>query len=181
MSKSTLSIILDSSLPTYLQRTIGVPCRLPEAFNFRLSGRTYTATVYASEGMADACIDLVEFDGAEAPNAPEFDAAEFAAKGVLATIKATLGITGPVPPGSPLPAIALAYESEVAAYEACVKAHRNLPPALHSMGITISHPDDPSAYGYVSRATKMLAKYVEYVVEQACKAQTERAEPKVTP
>lgn len=173
MSKSTLSIIVPGPgpIPT---RTVKVPCRPPESFtvHFTAGGQQYGATAYVTDGRV---VDIET-------NEDHREAACDAVDAVWQTIRSALGISGPVPPGSPLPAIALAYEAECAAYDACVKAHSALPRVLHSPALlTPSHPDDAAGYANVSRASKMLAKYVEYVVEQACKAQTERAESKVTP
>ena len=176
MSKSTLSITVPHNYrsihPPYVDvqntRTIEVPSRLPEAFNFKHGGRTLTAEVSWGRRVG-ACIERIEHDGPTPPTADEFSAADAHATSILATIKAALGITGPVPPGSPLPAIALAYEAEVAAYEACVKAHGALPRVLHGLLLALPAPDSEVATGIYSRSAQMLAKYVEHVVEQAAK------------
>ena len=157
MSKSTLSITVPVTPAGVLSRTIEVPCRLPEAFNFTSQGETFTATLH------DWTVFKVEYDGTK--DFVNYDHANSCAGSILATIKAALGITGPVPPGSPLSAIALAYEAEVAAYEACVKAHAALPRELHSPSNLNAHPSEREWSGPVV----MLAKYVEHVVEQAAK------------
>lgn len=162
--KSTLSItVTEVSDSGASHRTIEVPCRLPEAFNFKFAGKTFTALL-SGKSWADVIVSSVETenDGSISP----FDILDVdaTAESILATIKATLGITGPVPPGSPLPAIALAYEAEVAAYEAAVKANRELPRVLAGDVIYWSNPAD----GHTP-SCRMLAKYVEHVVEQAAK------------
>jgi hypothetical protein len=183
MSKSTLSITVVEPIfkgaHTILPRTIEVPCRLPEAFNFKHDGCLFTANLYESaiKGLAVATIKSEDDDGSPFM----FDGTDAVAASILATIKAALGITGPVPPGSPLPAIALAYEAECAAYDSCVKALHYLPPYLWGIGTTGGHPSDETATGVRSNAARLLAKYVEYVVEQASKPQTKRSESKVTP
>lgn len=161
MSKSTLSITVKTKWQTD-ERTIEVPCRLPEAFNFKHGGRTLTAEIYWGN-LSNAGIDRIEHDGPTPPTADEFSAADAFATSILATIKAALGITGPVPPGSPLPAIALAYEAEVAAHEACVKANAAMPRVLHSPSNLNAHPSEREWTGPVV----MLAKYVEHVVQNA--------------
>ena len=182
MSKSTLSITIAESAfqlaPSLATRTVEVPCRLPESFDFEFnaSGSTIKAVAYLSafEFPANAVVGDVE-----QVNGPDVECAELMqerADHVLATIKAALGISGPVPPGSPLPAIALAYEAEVAAYEAGLKAYREAPRTITGLVMYLPDPRDGE-----SNACRLLAKYVEHVVENACKPQTERAESKVTP
>lgn len=159
MSKSTLSITVG--------RTIEVPSRLPEAFNFMFKGVLFTALL--SDMTAKAIVSSVETedeDGVCSDLAAQVDAV---ATSILATIKATLGITGPVPPGSPLPAIALAYEAEVAAYDAAVKALQSLPRVLHSPSLLPNHPSEVTT-DYWSPACMMLSTYIEHVVESAAKA-----------
>lgn len=163
--KSTLSIFVSAPHP----RTIEVPCRLPEAFNFKFKGRTLSVEVDGAL-PEDLYPYRVECDAGPALTADEFSEADAQATAILTTIKATLGITGPVPLGSPLPAIALAYEAECAAYEAAVKAHRELPRLLHSPALLPAHPSDiMGGAGYSSHAVEMLSRYVEHVVEQAAK------------
>ena len=70
MSKSTLSITVPAGFTegaTYtFARTVEVPCRLPEAFNFKFAGKTYTAIARAME--LDAVVrNLV--DGGLSPQA----------------------------------------------------------------------------------------------------------------
>ncbi len=183
MSKSTLPICItenlsDTNTIAFVGRTIEVPCRLPQEFNF-MSGKWLCTALLSGDTFADYIVDSIESEsglGAGCLFPSEFAAADAKANTILATIKATLGITGPVPPGSPLPAIALAYEAECAAYDACVKADASLPNILRGEVILMSHPSDEGVSGVYSRAARMLAKYVEHVVENACKAQTERAE-----
>lgn len=163
MSKSTLGITVktNKNYPAD-ERTIEVPCRLPEAFNFQFKGVLFTALL--SDMTAKATVSSVETedeDGVCSDLSAQVDAV---ATSILATISATLGITGPVPPGSPLPAIALAYEAECAAYDACMNAHGDLPPVLH--GDAMYWTDPSNGLGHAAR---MLAKYVEHVVEQASK------------
>lgn len=167
MSKSTLSIFVAAPHP----RTIEVPCRLPETFNFKFGGRTLTAEISDSSpaGFADSYIYRVGHDGETPPTADEFSAADAHATSILATIKAALGLTGPVPPGSPLRAIALAYEAEVAAFDAQVRAYDALPAIITagSSGLVGSHPADTMSGPESSPAARMLAKYVEHVVQNA--------------
>lgn len=160
MSKSTLTIRTE-----VFNRTIEVPCRLPEAFNFKYDGCLFTANLYESsiKGLAVATIESEDDDGS-----PDmFEGTDAVAESILATIKAALGITGPVPPGSPLPAIALAYEAEVAAYEASLKAFNALPVELVQVGLCGAAPDSEGPMGIRSPAARMLAKYVEHVVQNA--------------
>lgn len=154
--KSTLSITLGSTQPFHAFRTIEVPCRLPEALTvyFGAQGGKFGATAYLSGWKV---VDIETNESAR-------DVAESSVSNALATIKAALGITGPVPPGSPLPAIAIAYEAECAAYDAAVKAHRELPRAISGDVMYWVDPREGS-----SQAARMLAKYVEHVVEQAAK------------
>lgn len=165
MSKPTLSIRIPDHFTegnTHIcGRTIEVPCRLPEAFTVRFAakGSRWGATAYVTDGK----ISDIE------TNEDVRDEAQEAIDAAWLTILATLGITGPVPPGSPLPAIALAYEAEVAAYEASLKAFNALPVELVHVGLCGSHPDSESPTGIYSPAARMLAKYVEHVVEQAAK------------
>lgn len=158
MSKSTLTIRTE-----VFNRTVEVPCRLPEAFNFQFAGWLFTALL-SGKSWADVVVSSVETenDGSISP----FDILDVdaTAESILATIKATLGITGPVPPGSPLPAIALAYEAEVATFNALVKAHRELPRAITGDAMYWTDPNQSEG-----PSSRMLAKYVEYVVEQAAK------------
>lgn len=167
MSKSTLSIFVAAPHP----RTIEVPCRLPEAFNFKFGGRTLTAEISDSSkaGFANSYVYRVEHDGETPPTAEEFTKADVHATAILATIKAALGITGPVPHGSPLPAIALAYEAECAAHDAQCKVLRELPRSIRAPSDVPAHPSDDVSSGFASPAAQMLAKYVEHVVEQAAK------------
>lgn len=164
MSKSTLSITVNRG--PIIKDTIEVPCRLPEAFNFNFAGKTYTA-ILNGHG-AELSIEQVDFDGFT-PQDEEFNEAGANAESILSTIKATLGITGPVPPGSPLPAIALAYEAECAAHAAGLRALGSLPRDIHGLtGIAGNHPSDESPLGTpFSPAARMLAKYVEHVVQNA--------------
>lgn len=170
MSKSTLSIVVPSKhqpFPTGIEtRTIEVPCRLPEAFNFKFGGRTLAVEVDGAL-PEDLYPYRIECDAAPALTAGEFSAADAHATSILATIKAALGITGPVPPGSPLPAIALAYEAEVAAYEASLEAFNALPVELVQIGLCANPPDSEGPSGLYSPACRMLAKYVEHVVQNA--------------
>lgn len=167
MSKSTMSIIVPHHHPP--TRTIEVPCRLPESFNFKFAGKTYTAD------LLDLALVTVEPDGDKEPCTDEYNEAGATAEAILASVKGTLGLilpgfsatTSPV-----LSSIALAYEAEVSAYEAALRAHAALPRVLHSFALL---PTNPAENDY-SPAVLMLRKYVEHVVEQACKAQTERAE-----
>lgn len=171
MSKSTLSISYTTNAGNYSNetRTIEVPCRLPDSFNFKFGGRTLTAEISDSSkaGFANSYVYRVEHDGETPPSAEEFTKAYAHATAILATIKAALGITGPVPPGSPMPAIALAYEAECAAYEASLKAFNALPVALVQVGLCGSAPDSEGPTGIRSPACRMLAKYVEHVFENA--------------
>lgn len=167
MSKSTLSIFVAAPHP----RTIEVPCRLPEAFNFKFGGRTLTAEISDSSpaGFADSYIYRVEHAGETPPTADEFSAADAHATSILATIKAALGITGLVPPGSPLPTIALAYEAECAAHDAQCKVLRDLPFSIKAPSDVPAHPSDDMSIGFASPAARMFTKYVEHVFEQAAK------------
>lgn len=175
MSKSTLTIRTG-----VFNRTVEVPCRLPEAFTFWFHLPGYgkaKATAYLTgfdNLLSGPTVDDVELEvgiGSE-DGIPEMDAV---AGVILGAIKSQLGIYGGDMSATCLPAIALAYEAEVAAYDAAVKAHASLPRVLHSPALVKPHPDDRE-YRYKGDAALMLAKYVEHVVEQACKAQTERAE-----
>ena len=157
MSKSTLSINVWKDAEN--RRTIKVPCHLPEAFNFTSQGETFTATLH------DWTVFKVEYDGTK--DFVNYDHANSCAGSILATIKAALGIVGPVPPDSPLPAIALAYEADVAAWDASVKALQSLPRELQNPSHIPTHPSERQTY--VAGAVAMLAKYVEHVVEQAAK------------
>lgn len=161
MSKSTLRIFLKGGGFT-IDRHVEVPCRLPDSFNFKHGGRTLTAEIYWGN-LSNAGIDRIEHDGPTPPTADEFSAADAFATSILATIKAALGITGPVPPGSPLPAIALAYEAECAAYEAQTEAMKALPMTLRSPALMNAHPSEREWSGPVA----MLAKYVDHVVQNA--------------
>lgn len=166
MSNSTLSIFI----PYPNQRFVEVPCRLPEAFNFKSGGRTYSVEL-SSSNLSAAYVYRVEHDAGPAPTADEFTALNAKAQAVLTTIKATLGITGPVPHGSPLPAIALAYEAEIKAFDAQVRAYNTLPAIITagSEGFVGSHPADNMSGQESSHACRMLAKYVEHVFENAAK------------
>jgi hypothetical protein len=171
MSKSTLSIAIPGNItkPWLSARTVEVPCRLPESFNFKFAGKTYTAD------LLDLALVTVEPDGNEEPCTDEYNEAGATAEAILANVKTHLMILGaPV-----LCAIALAYEAETAAYDAAVRALAALPRVLHSLALLPTHP----AENDYSPAVLMLRKYVEHVVEQACKAQTERteAQAKVAP
>lgn len=170
--KSTLSIIRPGPgpIPT---RTVEVPCRLPEAFTFSAQVPGTGSVKFVAElthglELSDVCLHESEpYNYGDC--SPMLDAAEIRAESILATIKAALGITGPVPPGSPLPALALAYEAEVAAYEASLKAFNALPVEIVQVGLCGSAPDSEGPTGIRSPAARMLAKYVEHVVEQAAK------------
>lgn len=168
MSKSTLEITVWSGPNQNIPRTYYVPCRLPEAFNFRHGGWVFTANLYGDTVNGPA-VSSVETEADDGVSSDHHDGALEAADAILATIKATLGITGPVPPGSPLPAIALAYEAECAAHSAQLRAYAVLPRTACSGSIIPPHPSDEVATGIYSPAARMLAKYVEYVVEQAAK------------
>lgn len=179
MSKSTLSINFVGQLfppdgQLWGTRTAEVPCLIPESFNFKFGGRTLTAEISdtSKAGFADSYVYRVEYDGDAHPTTDEFSAADAHATAILSTIKSTLGITGPVPPGSPLPAIALAYEAECATHAAGLRALDSLPRDIHGLtGIAGNHPSDESPLGTpFSPAARMLAKYVEHVFEQAAKA-----------
>jgi hypothetical protein len=179
MSKSTLSIIVPGPgpIPT---RTVEVPCRLPEAFTFTafLGGKTLPVTAFLTRLDDPRAAAVNEVDG---PGLVE--EIEAIADGVLSNAKAALGIgVGAeylAAANGVLTAIATAYEAEVAAYDAAVKAHAALPRRLHSLALLPAHPSESA----LSRSVLMLAKYVEYIFEEACAAQTERAEAqaKVTP
>lgn len=174
MSKSTLSITIPAHFTegnTYIgKRTIEVPCRLPDSFTFRFkqgenisTGVAYLAGLPKDSLVAD--VELVDGTGSE-DGIPEIDSA---AESILATVKAMLGITGLVSPGSPLPAIALAYEAEVKAFDAQVRAYDALPAIITagSSGLVGSHPADTMSGPESSPAARMLAKYVEHVVQNA--------------
>lgn len=163
MSKFTLSINVWKDAEN--MRTIEVPCRLPEAFNFKHDGCLFTANLYESavKGISVATIESEQDDGSPSM----FDGTDAVAESILATIKAALGITGPVPPGSPLPAIALAYEAELAMYEAHRKVLEAMPRDVYSASANAQHPLDETATGIRSIAARMLAKYVAHVVENA--------------
>jgi hypothetical protein len=173
MSKSTLSIEVRTMNGLFSQnpRTVEVPCRLPDSFNFKFGGRTRTAEISdaSKAGFANSYVCRVEHDGETPPTAEEFTKADAHATAILATIKATLGITGPVPHGSPLTAIALAYEAEVKAFDAQVRAYDALPAIITagSSGLVDLHPADTMSGPESSPAARMLAKYVEYVVQNA--------------
>jgi hypothetical protein len=174
MSKSTLSIIVPVyNDPNIAHRTIEVPCRLPEAFTFWFHLPHYgaaKATAYLSEWELDEMEVTVGLPISEAE-----PIAASAADSLLASVKSVLGLspsTHSVAADVILSAIALAYESEVAAYDAALKAYAALPGYLYSLALAPNHP----AENDYSPAVLMLRKYVEHVVEQACKAQTERAE-----
>lgn len=161
MSKSTLSITVWMNAEVW--RTIEVPCRLPDSFNFKHDGCLFTAEIYGDTKNGPAISRVETEAGSMSPEV--YDEAHGTAGTILTTIKATLGITGPVPPGSPLPAIALAYEAECASFDACTKAHRELPRAITGEAMYWLDPRDGN-----STACRMLAKYVEHVFEQAAKA-----------
>lgn len=165
MSKSTLSIFLKGGGFT-IDRHVEVPCRLPEAFNFKYADETYTADI-KRDHIGIPYLFQVERDDEEVTSEAEAIEAADVAERILSTIKAALGIGGPVPPGSPLPAIALAYEAECAAYEASLKAFNALPVELVQMGLCGSAPDSEGPTGIRSPAARMLAKYVEHVVQNA--------------
>lgn len=173
MSKSTLSITLPAAAyqtsPKMTSRTVEVPCRLPESFNFKFAafGTTLKATAYLSGFDAPAAATVGSVELVQGPDVECEVLMTELAESILATIKAALGITGPVPPGSPLPAIALAYEAECAAYNAFVKAYAAAPPAVRSLGMVPNEPSDETATGIHSPSARLLAKYVEHVVEQA--------------
>lgn len=170
MSKSTLSIAIylgNFPISGKQYRTIEVPCRLPDSFTFWFKQTGYgnaKATALLNDFDEPKAVSIAECEllvgiGNE-DGIPEMDTA---AKSILATIKAALGITGPVPPGSPLPSIALAYEAECAAYDACLSAHASLPRVLSGDAVYWSDPRE----GHSSAAARMLAKYVEHVVQNA--------------
>ena len=60
----------------------------------------------------------------------------------------------------------------MAAYDLAISAHASLPRVLVGDAMYWRAPREDGS----GRAVMMLRKYVEHVVEQACKAQTERAE-----
>jgi hypothetical protein len=180
MSKSTLSITVPHNYrsvhPPYIDvqntRAIEVPCRLPEALTFKVVVPDLKGVQDVTFWLKDGHLALDEFECHSAVVAEDEQAILDAAESILATIKADLA----TPNSAIFTAIALAYEAECAAYDACVKAHAELPRILHGDAMYFA---DPRTDG--GRAERMLAKYVEHVVENACKAQTERAESKVTP
>lgn len=181
MSKSALAVTVPHSYrsvhPPYVDvhttRTIKVPCRLPDSFTFWFKQTGY--------GYAKALALLNDFEEPKATSIAECELAvgldseggihemDAAAERILATAKSTLGLNGPVPPGSPLQSIALAYEAGVAAYDAAVKAHRELPRAISGDAMYWVDPREGN-----SMACRMLAKYVEYVFDQAVKAHEEK-------
>lgn len=188
MSKSTLSIAVPT--PAYpssshmASRTVEVPCRLPEAFDFAFSafGGTIKAVAYLSNWDSPAKAVVGDWEMTSGPDVECADLMTKHSEAILTTVKSVLGLspqTHSVAAAAILAPIALAYEAEVAAYDAAVKAHAALPRVLHSLALL---PTNPAENDY-SPAVLMFRKYVEHVVEQACKAQTERAEAqaKVTP
>lgn len=169
MSKSTLPIFIKGGGFT-IDHHVEVPCRLPEALTLMVKTEragALKATAYLN-GLEISAGEFHESDKHDLSDA-DADRLIVATHNILCVIKATLGITGPVPPGSPLPAIALAYEAEVVAYEARRNAFRALPPYIRSLDFAPNHPEAEGPTGYMSPAIRMLAKYVEYVVEQAAK------------
>lgn len=185
MSKSTLSIIVREAAnlhsPNFSTRTVEVPCRLPDSFNFKFHDfhTTLRAVAYLSGCDNPATASVSDVELVQGPDIECSKLMHELAEACLWRAQAYLGIGDPLPAGSPLPAIATAYEAEVAAYAAGVLAYHELPRRLFSMALVPTHPSESA----MSPAVLMLAKYVEYVFEQACAAQTERAEvqAKVTP
>lgn len=190
MSKSVLPIVVMQ--PTFtgstvgLPRTIEVPCRFPESFSMRLAafGTTLNVVAYVNHWDDPSAASIGDVELVQGPDVECEAFMREMAEAVLERAKARLGLvdTGHSANYEPLPSIALAYEAEVAAYDAAVKAHAALPRALHSPALLKSHPADRD-YRYKGDAALLLAAYVTYVFEQACLAQTERAETqsKVTP
>lgn len=180
MSKSTLSITIPnlpiSGLAPY--RAVHVPCRLPEAFNFKAAGKTYTAILKG--GTANVSVEQVDFDGFT-PQDEEFNEAGATAEAILEDAKRRLGLLPMEGRGPVLQFIALAYEAECESHNAQFKALQALPRELQNPGLVSTHPSERETYA--GGAVGMLAKYVEWVLEQACKAQSDRAESqaKVTP
>lgn len=183
MSQSTLSI----TRPSYSQaadRVVQVPCRLPDSFTFWFHLPTYgkakaTALLHDYDEPAAAMIGEIEVEvGVERDSQATVSAAGRAASAIMGEAMAQL-----TSQSDALVLIASAYEAEASAYDACVKAHAALPRRLHSPALLPRHPSEEGAAGITSPAVLMLRKYVEYVFEEACAAQTERAEAqaKVTP
>lgn len=179
MSKSTLSITVPHHHPP--TRTVEVPCRLPEAFEFKaaVNGKAIPTTAFLCDFAtpATAHISATEVPSSyeEAPG--EAVAVKVAADCILATAKQSLGLVLPgfsatTPPT--LRAIALAYEAECAAHDAQCKALWALPRPLQNPGLVGTHPSERESYS--GGAVGMLAQYVAWVFEQACDAQTQRAE-----
>lgn len=171
-SKSVLPIVVTEMNGLFSQnpRTIDVPCRLPEAFNFKFAGKAYTAGIRG--GIDSPVVEYVECDGDTQPTELEEVNACAIARSILFSAKGALGLTtaSGVPTvdivGSPLKSIALAYEAECAAYDACVKAHSALPRTITGEAMYWSDPRE----GHSSAACRMLAKHVEHVFEHAAKA-----------
>jgi hypothetical protein len=188
MSKSTLSIAVPFyNDPNVSHRTIEVPCRLPEAFNFwfHLEGfgnAKATALIDDYEETAAATVGEIEVAvGSDRDSQTTINAAAREASIIFGRIRSGLHLSPFKAVGSTqvLTAIALAYEAEVAAYDLAISAHALLPRVLVGDAMYWRDPREDDS----GRAVLMLRKYVEHVVEQACKAQTERAEAqaKATP
>lgn len=163
MSKSVLPIFIKGGGFT-TDRHVEIPCRMPDALSFEVAVPDLKGVQDVTFWLKDGQLALDEFECHSAVVAEDETAIFEAAESILATIKATLGITSPVPPGSPLPAIALAYEAECASFDACTKAHRELPRAITGEAMYWLDPRDGN-----SAVCRMLAKYVEHVVENAAK------------
>ena len=170
MSKSTLSIFLKGGGFT-VDRTVEIPCRLPESFDFDVfvAGHGIIRCVaYLTDG-AISDTEATDYEGFDISHKMESTASV-----ILGAAKTQLDRNGGDMSATPLPAIALAYEAECAAHDAQVKALRSLPRAMQNPGMVFTHPSERETYA--GGAVGMLAKYVEWVFEQACKTQTERAE-----
>lgn len=182
MSKSTLSITVSTppessrtGMTTF--RTVEIPCRLPEAFDFSIHAPGHgvvkcTAYLAGFNVPREATVGDVEAEGYSG-----FDLSHLmdaGAQAILADAKRRLGLLSMEGRGDALATIALAYEAEVASHFAQFKALQALPRALQSPGLVSTHPSERETYA--GGAVGMLAKYVEWVFEQACKAQSERAE-----
>lgn len=178
MSKSTLNIHVPGSSAGYF-RTVEAPCRLPEAFNFKSGGFSFTADL---SGTSPASFEVSNVESEVAGlSEVENEIAAWAADAILADAKRRLGLLPMEGRGDVLPAIALAYEAECASHNAQFLALQALPRALQNPGLVSTHPSERESYS--GGAVGMLAQYVAWVFEQACDAQTERAEQaaKVTP
>lgn len=178
MSKSTLSITVPATHFSS-ERTVEVPCRLPEAFNFSMfvpgHGLVKCAAYLNAANIPNSAY-IHEVESIDDDDMSASLAMDDAAGVIFRVARQNLGMHMVAPPQclDTLRAIALAYEAECAAHDAQVKALRELPRALQNPGLVPTHPSEREPYS--GGAVGMLAQYVAWVFEQACDAQTKRAE-----